>query len=114
MSAVNLCERCDSLMLGKAVGSLDLQKSEEARNERIELCPACIGDLVAFLAEHPVRDRTTFREGWKPEAKRTDSQLMLENGYCGNHPDDGEAMCLRPKGHEGNHVDGAFSWGQGY
>lgn len=114
MSAVNLCERCGALMLGKAVATLDIQTSSEARNEHIEICPGCVSSFMDWnhSATTPMQ-ATPYRDPWKEDAGKTESQLMLENGYCGNTPHGSNGMCLRPKGHEGTHRDGDKTWGAG-
>lgn len=69
MSALNLCERCDALMLGKAVGTIRLEETPTADYKSYELCPACVGDFHDFMHSGPSRDARPFREPYKePEA----------------------------------------------
>lgn len=108
MSAVNLCERCGNLMLGKAVATLTLQKTPTAEVERLEWCPGCVNDFVRFLETQPDRPNETYREPWK-ETKRPESMLMLEKGTCGDKYQD-KYLCLRAKDHDGLHRDGEIEW----
>lgn len=111
MSAVNLCERCGALMLGKAVASMDYMTGPRAGNEHIELCPGCVDSFMDWMhsATAPLQ-QTPYREEWQPKPKATESQLMLENGYCGASNGNGAGLCLRAKGHDGEHRDGGVTW----
>lgn len=110
MSAINLCERCDSLMLQKAVAKISHYTTGENVWKEQELCPGCYGDFMRFLETKPDREKQTYREPWTKEKPQTESMLMLERGYCGEKHDNPEAMCLRVKGHDGMHRDGALEW----
>ena len=111
MSAINLCERCDSLMLQKAVATVTLCPEPRAAYETRELCPGCYGDIMRFLETKPAeREKQTYREPWTKEPPRTEAMLMLERGYCGAKHEEPDAMCLRVKGHDGMHRDGELEW----
>lgn len=114
MSSVNLCERCGSLMLARALGSVEVVKRPGDPYERVEFCPACVADLVGFLAEHPTRNRgEAFTEPWEPAPEKSETVAMLEAGPCGAQTvgqDGVEFMCLRAKGHKGYHIDGTKEW----
>lgn len=113
MSSVNLCERCGSLMLAKALGTLELARFPGDPYNRIELCPACISELNAFLAEKPERHRgEAFTEPWSPTPAKSEAVMMLEAGPCGEQKTENgvEFMCLRARGHKGYHIDGSMEW----
>jgi hypothetical protein len=113
MSAINICDRCASLMTGRAIGTLSIEKAPTEYAERKEICPACVGELVAFLAEKPVRDRgTAYTEPYTDTPPKSEAMMMLEAGPCGMQTtEDGvEFMCLRAKGHKGYHIDGNKEW----
>ena len=108
MSAVNLCERCGSLMLGKAVATIVLQKDPSKATEKIEFCPGCLNDFLRLMETKPDREKETYREPWK-ETHRPESMLMLERGTCGEKYQD-KYLCLRAKDHDGLHRDGEIEW----
>lgn len=124
MSAVNLCDRCNALMLGKAVAVLGASTLFGAVQAHKEICPECMKELMAFLKDAPNREGQVFREPYDPEAKEPDPVVpQLTAGavsvYCGavlldDGPDDSQgdplAMCLLPPNHKGNHTDGAEAW----
>lgn len=79
VSALNLCERCDALMLGKAVATLQVQDSPRDYAKTIEICPACIGDFHDFMHSGPTRDNRPFREPYTPpeEAEKPAPKELL-------------------------------------
>lgn len=68
MSTVNLCERCDAACSGSAIGTINYRINPDTPYSMKDLCPACVGDLVKFLATTPTEDRQkTYREPFRPE-----------------------------------------------
>lgn len=114
MSAINLCERCDALMIGSAVAHVEIKTGPREEYQRMEICPPCVGDLMAWQAEKPQRDKQVYRSPWKPSEQPSAARLALEAaGYCGAvYEVDGtpKYMCLRTPGHVGLHEDGAQTW----
>lgn len=112
MSVVNLCERCGSLMLGKAVVQISVRENPDVNFEGIEICPGCLSDYYRFLEAKPDRNGTVFKEPYTKPPEQSESTLVLTSGYCGEtHTFEGrDFMCLRPKGHKGYHEDGSVEW----
>lgn len=55
VATVNFCERCNTMGKSSAMGELNWTPDRnQVRAEGLELCPGCVGDLVAFLAGQPV------------------------------------------------------------
>ena len=67
MASINMCERCPSMATGNAIGELSLITSGEYNGEAIkmELCPGCIGEIVAFVEMKPEREHSAYRNAWK-------------------------------------------------
>lgn len=77
MSAVNLCDRCGGLMLGKAAATMDYQTGPDAGYRHVELCPGCIGAFVEWMgSQSEPMSKTPYREPWKAPEDRP----MLERG----------------------------------
>lgn len=70
MGSINVCDRCGALVKGNALGSVDLVTSADpasAETIEMEVCPACVADLVLLL-ENPVGDRErAYGDPWKRE-----------------------------------------------
>lgn len=69
MSAVNICDRCGSLVRGVALGAISLVTSGDSDRERVdkELCPGCIEDLLPLI-ETEVEPK---QRGYKDPYRRT-------------------------------------------
>ncbi len=76
MASVNLCDRegCKSMVQGAALGLVALvTASDHKAAERIEreICPGCVGDVMALLNTAPVSERQpAYREPWKRPEER--------------------------------------------
>lgn len=72
MSAVNLCDRCNAFALGKAIGEVLVSPAPnsyyEGTQKKMELCPECVGELMAFLDADVKREGTkAYKEPWQPK-----------------------------------------------
>lgn len=74
MASIHMCERCDSLVTSNAVGKVGVVESFADPGEKLDLCPACIADLRAWLREKPQRDQRAFREPY------AGAQAAIESG----------------------------------
>lgn len=73
MAAINMCDRCGAMGLSSAIGTLIFHTGPNTQTNKMELCPECVGELVHWVKEFPVREnRTAFREEWT-EAKELES-----------------------------------------
>lgn len=66
MATVNLCDRCNSLMLSRAGVVMNLYSAREQTRD-IELCPECHKELDAWLSEAPAREKTVYRDPYVKE-----------------------------------------------
>lgn len=60
LASIVMCDRCKALGMATALGGMIFQaqlRRQERGRKKYELCPACVGDVEAFLAAPP--DRTT-------------------------------------------------------
>lgn len=80
MSAINLCERCDAFMLGKAVAVIRLDKTPSSYTETLEICPACVTDFMDFMHSAPTRDKNVFREPYKEPEPPADAPALTTGG----------------------------------
>lgn len=93
MSTVNLCDRCGTMGKSKAMGTVvivpvnekadvfgDAVRTLTGKVERMELCPGCVGELMAWKdAEGGTRPKA-YSEPWEPpkdDALPTDSTTLF-------------------------------------
>lgn len=72
MASVNMCERCDAVMVGRAVGSVLLVLSSDPDTyEQIkkELCPGCVEDLLLLVEVRVPAKQPSYRDGYKRPEK---------------------------------------------
>ena len=74
MAGINMCERCDSLVTSNAAGKVGIVENYQDPGRRHDLCPPCVGDLVAWMAEKPVREQRAYREPYNG------AQAAIESG----------------------------------
>ena len=74
MATISMCDRCGNMGLSSAIGTLVFHSGPNARTEKRELCPECVGEIMAWLGETPEREnRVAFREEWQPATKEIES-----------------------------------------
>ena len=96
MAGINICDRCQSMVTGNALGVVQVRTSSDDRISEIiakEICPACVGDLMVFIEETAVerRDVRAYKDPWKrPEEKKgaTKSTAELLSGLIGESIDE--------------------------
>lgn len=73
MATVNFCERCNSMGKSSAMGRLSLAPNPSWRDETKELCPACVKELYAWMAEETFGPREkAYQEPYDPNEAETD------------------------------------------
>lgn len=118
MSAINICERCDSLMTGNALSTLALQinfNTREVQERRMDICPDCVTELLEFIANAPTRGKTVYRNPWTetpPEAPEPERVAITAAAICGIYAEAGHTklVCKREPGHDGLHEDSGIKW----
>lgn len=75
MARVVLCDRCGSMGFAGALGAVILQTTLPEGNSpaeetvSAELCPSCVGDIVAAIESTEVEpSRVPFRSPWRRDA----------------------------------------------
>lgn len=98
MATVNFCEKhtCEAMGKNTAMGTVVIIPANAVDAERIyadavhttgrdtirkELCPGCIGELMAWLDAAPVNPGNKYTEPWKPAPKTsvTDVERILRD-----------------------------------
>jgi len=80
MSSINVCDRCNSMVKGGALGALTIAYSPDmtvaAKTLRAELCPGCIEDLATLYNSPVVTPRkSAYTEPYDPDVKTVRDDL---------------------------------------
>lgn len=89
MASVNICDRCNSMVKGVALGLVQVVNSSEPGTERTgyEVCPACIEDVLVLMGSKPEEGtrKAAYSEPFRPAQKGLTksnvdelAELMLE------------------------------------
>lgn len=88
MAGINVCDRCNAMVKGIALGAIQLRTSADSNTNEIlslELCPACVSDALTLIESMPTTDRerayiTPFRRPvTEPDAPALDLEKMIQN-----------------------------------
>jgi hypothetical protein len=82
MAGVNICDRCEAMVKGNALGDVAVTTSGEPERETLslELCPDCIGGLVSWLETRVTPQERAYKHGWQREQdSKSDTQVTLED-----------------------------------
>jgi len=65
MATLSMCDRCSKLGVATGVGTIVWHAGPHTETHKQELCPECIGELVAWISNAPERvSSAPFREHW--------------------------------------------------
>lgn len=67
MASINLCERCGSMVTGNALAGINIRTGGEYESETIqkEVCPDCIGAIIAIVEAETDPNERAYRKPWK-------------------------------------------------
>lgn len=51
MSSINICERCETMSLGKAMGTVSTRTDPTTPWESKDICPGCVTDFITWFKE---------------------------------------------------------------
>lgn len=57
MSAINMCDRCQTMMTGNALAGIRYNVNNTERPELLEICPGCVVDFLEWTKTMPTSDR---------------------------------------------------------
>lgn len=71
LSAINICERCETMALGKAMGIVTTRLSPDDSYRTVEICPGCVEELCLWLqaGELITRDVKAYKNPYTPPAE---------------------------------------------
>jgi len=73
MSAINVCDRCETMMTANAVTIVSIEANMGEFQERKEICPGCVDELNEFFANPVIGDRQkVYRTQYVPKNETTD------------------------------------------
>jgi hypothetical protein len=83
MAGIQICDRvgCDSFGTTDAMGIVKIATDPSKNEQRFELCPGCVGDLIEQLATEPAEGtrKKSYQEPWKePAEKKAMDDMSLE------------------------------------
>jgi len=81
VATVNFCEReaCQTMGKSSAMGALTYALHERGNTARVELCPGCVAEFVAWLADQPAGPRPrAYQEPYQPPATGLDAMTGEE------------------------------------
>lgn len=82
MAGINVCDRCNALVKGIALGAIQIRTSADYDTQEtvaLELCPACIAQALALLESAVTEPRDkAYTEPFKRPPAQTDKPLDLD------------------------------------
>jgi hypothetical protein len=75
MAQINMCDRCGNMGLSNALGTIVFHPDPQGRTEKLEICPDCVSEFIAYLRENvPVRVAgQPFREPYREPVAELES-----------------------------------------
>lgn len=83
MATIGMCDRCDAVGLIQAIGTLVFHSSPNGRTTKMELCPECCGEVIAWIGARPDRgSNPAFRKSYDEMEweKAQEMRKELESG----------------------------------
>jgi len=75
MAGIQICDRvgCDSFGTTAAMGIVKIATDPSKNEQRFELCPGCVGDLIEQLATEPKEGtrKKSYQDPWKEMSEKT-------------------------------------------